>query len=208
MARSYAAWLRPLYALHHLPSYVVHTLGMVCCPVFFDMHATVETPMLRSALTKVDRPYGAIRACPNHLQGRTSVLMMIPRCSSCTVARTLGRGLITCLVAAGVDPHNWVRASTPRARGLARSPCLADLLGKDLLDRPVSWTCSAAPPRGLARRGLGRSPHLAGLLDRDLIGRHASQACSARIWSEMGLQAYLWYPVPGYPTDCDFESHR
>jgi hypothetical protein len=33
---------------------------MVCCPVFSNMWATVETPVLRSPMTEADRPYGAI----------------------------------------------------------------------------------------------------------------------------------------------------
>jgi hypothetical protein len=46
--RLYAAWLRPLHALRLLPSHLIHTIGMVYCPIFSDMRTTVETPMLMS----------------------------------------------------------------------------------------------------------------------------------------------------------------
>lgn len=39
----------------------VHTLNMVCYPIFSDVRTIVETHMLRSSLTEVVRPYGVIR---------------------------------------------------------------------------------------------------------------------------------------------------
>jgi hypothetical protein len=38
----------------------VHTLNMVCYPVFSNVRAIVETHMLRSSLTEVVHPYGVI----------------------------------------------------------------------------------------------------------------------------------------------------
>jgi hypothetical protein len=57
------------------------------------------------------------------------------------------------------------------------SPCLVDLLSKDLGDHPASRTCSArtwsiAPRHGLARHGPGWSPYLADLLGMEtLVGQ-------------------------------------
>lgn len=75
--------------------------------------------------------------------------------------------------------------------------CLADFLGRDLGDRPVSRAClavawSTASPHGLAREDLGGrfaswtgstgpgwSLRLADSLGRDLGGHPASRSCSA-----------------------------
>jgi hypothetical protein len=37
-----------------------HTLGMACCPIFRATQVTIETPVLRSSMTRVHRPHGAM----------------------------------------------------------------------------------------------------------------------------------------------------
>jgi hypothetical protein len=109
--------------------------------------------------------------------------------------------------------------------GLARwgpewSPCLADLLGRDLVGRPASWvylagTWSVAPPRGLSRKGPKWLPCILNLLDRDLVRRPAARVCLAGTWlvaPPRGLarletlvdqnvyRPYFWYPIARYST--------
>jgi hypothetical protein len=47
--------LEPGVTLRLLPLYAIHMPGMVCCPVFFDVRATVETHMMRSPPGLVSR---------------------------------------------------------------------------------------------------------------------------------------------------------
>lgn len=84
-----------------------------------------------------------------------------------------------------------------------RSPCLADLLARDLGGRPTSRDCSpgtwsVVSPRGLARRGPGQSLRLAVLLDGDLVDRHTSQTCSAQTWVFAQPRGLAWQG-PGWP---------
>jgi hypothetical protein len=88
----------------------------------------------------------------------------------------------TCLAAARVDASYLSRR---RLAMLDLGFHLADLLGRYLVGRPASRSCSVgtrsvAPPRGLARQGPGRLPRLADLLGRDLVGRPISWTCSVR----------------------------
>jgi hypothetical protein len=72
--------------------------------------------------------------------------------------------------------------------GPVRPLRLAILLGRDLVGRSSSrscsaWTWSVAPPRGLAQKGHGRPLCLIVSLDRDLVSASASWSCSTRTLS-------------------------
>lgn len=131
-ARSYAAWFRPLYFSCHLPSYVVHTLGMVCCPILFDMWASVETPVRRSPMVEADWPYGATGGITELFAGAYKRGDDDPWCSSCKVSVRFGMARWWRVLSRLV----WV--STSGAWGLGRPFRLAVLLGGDLFGRSAS----------------------------------------------------------------------
>jgi hypothetical protein len=84
-----------------------------------------------------------------------------------SLADLLGEGLVVRLASRNCSAGAWSFAPPRRlARwGFGHSPCLAELLGRDLV---------AGLLHKLARWGLGRSPRLADLLGRGLLARPAS----------------------------------
>ena len=88
--------------MRHLPA-CVDTHGMTCCPISPDIRVTVEIPVLRSSMTRVDRPHRGmgIRLRPfvgvyNHVHGDFPVSI---RCAT----HVPGHGLVMmCPVVADV----------------------------------------------------------------------------------------------------------
>jgi hypothetical protein len=129
-------------------------------------------------VTKADRPYGAMGACLNCMQGCTSVLMIIPgahpaRCAHVrawigddTSCRSWCRfaPLDSGLRLAGLE--TWSAASPGRLarQGLGRSLCLADLLGRFVSQSFLAGTWSTAPSYRLDRRGHKLKNEVTGLL--------------------------------------------